>query len=144
MGKRNRHIKNFAMPGLIHKIQTGGQPLTQNQPEDAKVSAMLQEIIEPYRRDANNFSEYRKLVTLAIIAWNIANIPLDQMLTSLDHHLDQLPRMTATEREDLRQITLDLVQRKIKLYPEVQHPIVNFEITQTQNKYHLAIASKPE
>ena len=144
MGNRTRHHKHSAIPGLIQKIQSDNHKSLISQPGDEKIAEMLQEILVPYQVDAKNFSDYRKLVTLAIVAWNIAHFPMDQMLSSLGLYLDGLTRITAQQREEFREIILDLIRRKIKLYPDAQRTILNFEITETQKSFQLAIASKPE
>ena len=148
MGKRNRHQKQSAMPGLIHKIQTESQlnknQFTPSSPADPRISEMLQEVIAPFKHETTNFSDYRKLITLGVLAWNIANSPMEEMLDSLNRFLNSFPLLQATAREDIRETILELVRRKIKLFPDIQRAITNFEITESKKEFQITVSTNPE
>ncbi len=52
-----------------------------------KMSEVLDDFIEPYQEVADNEDSYRKLLNLAVLAWNAALLPEDQRRTAIDETL---------------------------------------------------------
>ena len=106
---------------------------------ELSISDAISNIIAPYRDDAPNYPAFEKLVTLACAAWNAAIMPAEQRNEMLVKMRDMMPDQQS--REDFVEIMTDLMNRKIKLYPDVDRLIVKFKVTDLGNDFHIAVAS---
>ncbi len=109
--------------------------------DEAKMSAVVTELIAPYRQMAINRASYTNLVASACIAWNTANLPEEEQLANISEALDELPNMADELRPEVTRLILELVKRKTALFPDNHRIIVDFKITETKDNYHLGIAS---
>jgi hypothetical protein len=145
MAKRNRPKKGTALQSMADQMRADGDLQNQqalvNPQGETKMSTIITELIEPYRHMATNRASYHNLVATACIAWNTANLPEDQWQANISEALDELPNVIEEMRSDVARLILELVKRKVTLFPDNQRMIVNFKITETTNNYHLGIAS---
>ncbi len=145
MAKRNRHKKVSALPALIENIQADSELKSRqvviNPPGEVKMSEVIAELIQPFREEASSLPEYHWLVTLSCVAWNTANLPAEKRMGAINSFLDEFSAMPARDRQEITQIALDLVRRKVALFPDNRRMIVDFKVTETKNDYHVAVAS---
>jgi len=103
-----------------------------------KISDVLEEFVEPYQQFAETKEAYRKLLTIAIVAWNVMLFPEKDRSSRLDELLGTLPdRM----RKDGRQITEELMVRKERFFSQHRRMLVDFEVEGTGGKWHLSVMS---
>lgn len=117
------------------------QKVVINPQGEAKMSATINELIAPYREMATNRTAYYNLVATACIAWNTANLPQDEWLVNISEAMNALPNLTDDTRPEMTRFILELIQRKLMLFPENRRIIVNFKLTESKDNYHLGIAS---
>jgi hypothetical protein len=107
-----------------------------------KMSDALEELVEPYADLAKTGENYRKLLDLGMMAWNIALLPADERQAIIDEMIETgLASDTASARAHAREIVETLVRRKEKLFAANQRLIVSFELRDTRDGFHLTVAS---
>lgn len=124
--KRNMG-KSFG--GIIH-----------NAPGQIKMSDALEEIIAPFANDADTVVAMRNLVGIGAMAWNITLMPPPEQ----KEQIQQLVKTMSSEPEDIETMykMIDkMMQRKQALYPDVNRTIVNFEVEDIGDGWHLSVAS---
>jgi hypothetical protein len=146
MGKasRNKHIKRQQAATLGHY---GG----------IKLSEALIDICEPYDYDDLSLDEYKKLIILAIAAWNIANQPNEKRAEQMLGFLKYMPELKDELEMDLEaiiteqkeppasivmlQMLTELMRRKEELYPNDDRIVMDFKLTETATDRHLFVSS---
>jgi len=106
--------------------------------DSIKMSDVLEEFVEPYQQFAETKEAYRKLLTIAIVAWNVMLFPEKDRSSRLDELLGTLPERM---RKDGRQITEELMVRKERFFSQHRRMIVDFEVEDTGGKWHLSVMS---
>lgn len=107
-----------------------------------KMSDVLEDFVEPYREMADTQDAFRKLLTLALLAWNAALLPEDRRRAMIEDTIGAgFSRATEEERAQVRLLVEALVRRKEGYFAENQRAIISFELTDTGNNYHLSVMS---
>jgi len=109
--------------------------------DGVKMSEVLEAFIAPYMEFAETEESFKKLVTIAVIAWNAALLPRNAQTKAIDDVLTALPPET---QADARSIIGDLMRRKRKYFGKNRRAIIDFEIIDTKEGFHLTVASTPE
>ncbi len=115
-----------------------GQKVIFNPDGEVKMSEVLTEFIKPYMKRVNTVDEHRKLLVIAVLAWNAAILPEEkrqEMVNTLLANL-QMP-----DDKDFRSIIEMMIERKMKHFAEIRRLIVNFELTDLGSSTHLSVAS---
>ena len=103
-----------------------------------KMSDVLEEFVEPYKQFAETEEAYRKLLTTAIVAWNVMLFPEKDRSSRLDKLLATLPENV---RKDGRQIIEELMVKKERFFSQHRRMIIDFEVEDTGGKWHLSVMS---
>lgn len=103
-----------------------------------KMSEVLEEFVEPYRKFAETKEAYRKLLTTAIIAWNVTLFPEKDRSSRLEELVVTLPEDV---RKDGRQIIEELMVRKERFFSQHRRMIIDFEVADTGGEWHLSVMS---
>lgn len=103
-----------------------------------KMSEVLEDFVDPYREFAETKQAYQKLLTTAIVAWNVMLFPEKDRSSRLDELLATLPENV---RRDGRQIIEELMVRKERFFPQNKRMIIDFEVEDTGGKWHLSVVS---
>lgn len=105
----------------------------------AKMSDRLDDLIEPYVEAADTDEAYTNLVTIGVIAWNTAVLPRDQ----LDESLAMLGAAFPDKEDNdvLKSMLLELMKRKLELFPDDHRLIMDFTLTQENDGWHLQVAA---
>jgi hypothetical protein len=107
-----------------------------------KMSDVLEDFIEPYRDMADTEDAFRKLLTLALLAWNAALLPEDRRRAMIDETLGAgFSRASGADRSQAREFVEVMVRRKEEHFAANQRAIISFELTDTGDDYHLSVAS---
>ncbi len=146
MGKasRNKHIKRQQAANLE---QYGG----------VKLSEALIKISEFYDYDDLPLDDYKKLIMMAIAAWNIANQPEKKRAEQALGFLKAMPGLKEELAMDLDEVLNEqkeppaiivmsqmlnaLMRRKLELYPNDNRIITDFKLTETATDRHLSVSS---
>ena len=107
-----------------------------------KMSEVLKAFVEPYLALADTEDAYRKLLTLAVVAWNASFLTEEEQSEMVDDITSEaMPAATREEREDLRELVSTLVERKGAYFSEYRRRIIDFELTDMGKDYHLSVVS---
>jgi len=109
--------------------------------EGPKLSAVLLEFIEPYKKDAPTTEGYDKLVTMAVIAWNAALEDGAERTKYIQAMVNAIVDMAGEEwRKDAENVIEMMVERKERYFPDDKRYIVDYRLTETNQEYRLAVA----
>ena len=109
--------------------------------DGVKMSEVLEAFIAPYIEFAETEESFEKLVTIAVIAWNTSLLPRSAQTKAINDLLTSLPPET---QADARSILKDLMQQKREYFGKIRRAIIDFEVTDTRDGFHLTVASTPE
>jgi len=108
--------------------------------DGVKMSEVLEAFIAPYMEFAETEESFEKLVAIAVIAWNAALLPRRAQTKAINDLLTSLPPET---HADAKSIVRDLIRRKRKYFGKIRRAIIDFEIIDTRDGFHLTVASTP-
>jgi len=143
--KRTSKRKQKRFEGLKSKLERGPlrvQRFVVEPRGEAKMSEVLTDFVEPYRELADTEEAYRKLLTLAILAWNASFLPEKEQQEMVERVLvGGIPGATKELKAGLREIVSKLIARKKAYFVEYRRIIIDYELKDTGRGYHLAVAS---
>lgn len=132
------------------------------------MSAVLLEFIEPCRDEALDDAAVENLIALGIVAWNVALLPPDKREESLNDFCAKLfrrnwkallrrsgrwlrrligrrreaaPEVEPPEVAEFKQLTHELIGRKLRYYPHNRRFIMDYQLTITEDDVHLSVVS---
>ena len=149
-GKKDRIPKRlFKREGVpaSYKREPGprlppGVELVIDPPGHERMSEVLEGFVEPYREFAPSEDAYRKLLMLALVAWNAAILPEGQRQALIDETLGVgLPGATEEDSADARRLIEDLIRRKLDHFAANKRMILSFELTDRGHDFHLSVMS---
>jgi hypothetical protein len=109
------------------------------------MSEVLTDFVEPYLEFADTDEAQRKLLTLAIMAWNASFLPEEEQQDMINRVLDAgIPTGTEELKAGLKDIVNMLIDRKKVYFSEYTRRIIDYELTDRGRNYHLAVASTLE
>ncbi len=104
----------------------------------AKMSEVLLDFIEPYSDQWRTLEELKKLLSLAIVAWNAALISGDER----DEMLKQMALKVPPDfRLELISILEPMIQRKLLYFASNTRFILSCDVTMTANGPHVSVMS---
>ncbi len=127
-------------------VQCQDAPFPDQVPIDAaapgKLSTAVLEYADPLIESAQGDDEIHKAISIAVLSWNLSLLPkaearaeLQQLVASAvdsaDGGLDR----------DLLAIFEMMYSRRQSLFADDHRPVLNYEITVTDNSYHLEVTS---
>ncbi|MDH7486646.1 MAG: hypothetical protein QHJ81_10280 [Anaerolineae bacterium] len=104
------------------------------------MSKVLWRFIEPYREFADTEEALRKLLTLAILAWDAALLPKEERPHMIDKVFQTLPPDEEL-RIGLRGIVDELIERKERYFSQYKRSIIDFELQDRGRDYNLIVVS---
>lgn len=143
--KRRQEQKQKRLASLKKKLEQGplrGQKIVIEPGGEEKMSKVLIDFVEPYLEFADTEEAHRKLLTLAVMAWNASFLPEKEHQDMIDRVLDAgIPTGTEELKTGLKDIVNMLIARKKVYYSEYTRKIIDFELTDTGRDYRLSVAS---
>jgi len=122
-----------ALPDFLDKAVVIPSP-----PGEEKMSEVLLEFIEPYDDQWQTEEQLRKLLVMAVLAWNAALLPVDEREKMIQ---DILKTMPPDIRSDGRAILDEMLRRKFALFADNKRAIVDYQVTSTPDGPHLSVMS---
>ena len=105
-----------------------------------KMSEVMLEFVAPYIESLDTEEAYRRLFTVALIAWNASFLPDQQRKGYVDKVLDAgIP--TVETREGLKAIVDVLVARKDAHFSDYTRKLVAFDVRDAGNEFRVSVAS---
>jgi hypothetical protein len=117
--------------------------LVMNQGEMVKMSEVLEDFIEPYSDDSLNKHGLEMLLTMGMLAWNIALMPAATRIEMKSEALARmLPSIGLDDIAFTRNFLNELIDRKDNFFADNQRMIMNFELQYvSRGEYHISVAS---
>ncbi len=145
--QRHTQLEQRGMNKLRQKVQNspigekiGG--IVANPEGMAKMSEVLEEFVEPYLDTAQNRSQRETLIGIAVIAWNLALLPINEREPIIAKVIaEAVDQKDTLAKQDTREVIDELIARKLEFFPENQRFIVEFQLQETRNHFHLSVAS---
>jgi hypothetical protein len=107
-----------------------------------KMSDVLGDFAEPYLESAETEDAYRKVLSLAVLAWNASFLPEEEQQAMVDSCLAAgVPRRNEKLKAGLKKIVYALIARKKALFARYRRNIIDFELEDRGSHYHLMVAS---
>ena len=139
---RRRKQKRFER--LERKLRQGpfsAEKIVIEPPGQVKMSEVLEAFVEPYLGFADTQEDHRKLLTLAITAWNAALLPEEEQKELGGILAAAFPESDKELELSLSKIVDELIARKKAYFSEYERAIVDFELRDTGRGYYLSVAS---
>ena len=109
------------------------------------MSEVLEAFVEPYLELADTEDATKRLLMLAVVAWNASLLTAEEQSEMVDDIIGKaMPAATREEREDFRELVSTLVERKRAHFSAYTRKIISFELTDTGRDYHLSVVSRME
>jgi hypothetical protein len=145
---RRREQKQKRFAGLKRKLEQRplrGEKIVIEPRGEEKMSKVLTDFVEPYLEFADTDQAHRKLLILAIMAWNASFLPEKEQQDMINRVLDAgMPTGTEELKTALKEIMSTLIVRKKVYFSAYTRKIIDYELTDTGRNYHLAVASTLE
>ncbi len=107
-----------------------------------KMSEVLEELVEPYRDQAEGYDAFKKLLQLGVLAWNAALLPEEKRQVMVDEILAAgFARASAADRAEVRQFIEAMIRRKEELFAANRRAIISFELTDRGDDFYISVAS---
>ena len=114
-------------------IAPGGHP---------KMSEILADFVGPYMDAVDNEQACRRLLTLALTAWNASFLPEEEQQDMIDRVLEAgIPAGSDELKAGLKGIVNMLLARKKAYFSQYTRNIIDFELTDRGDGYQLAVVS---
>jgi hypothetical protein len=144
MAKRGKRHKPVHHERLVSRLEKQGLLKGRKilyQPEGyEKLSTVVWEFIEPHRKYANTYESLKKLIVLAILAWNASMLPDDEAKDFVDKVVDSQP-LSKSDHDMMISVVNDLIKRKKKYFSQYTRDILDYELIETEDEFRLSIVS---
>jgi hypothetical protein len=109
-----------------------------------KISEALLTLAEPLRAHYREPHRMQAIISIAVMAWNIALFPDEEHAQVQGMLLERLPTQLSGEDVGVLLSTIDtLIARKRLLYPQVREYILTHQLTLVDNKVTLSVGTAP-
>jgi hypothetical protein len=109
---------------------------------EVKLSEVLREFVEPYRKFTDTKEKYQTLLRLGVIAWNTSFFPEKEQQGTIQRVIDkEMPTGTEEMKNELKEILHTLIVRKKAHFSEYKRKIIDFDLIDRGKKYHLTVTS---
>lgn len=139
-GSRLPAAQENAMRQMEEKVQgrLGDVKLLRNPAGMEKMSTVMERFIEPYMDETFDNEAMNKLLVVAVTAWNAALMEPKERTDFLKKMAKALPW---SARRDFRKIVQEMVERKQQFFADNQRQIIDYQITDLGDQYHLSVIS---
>jgi hypothetical protein len=144
-GKGEQKLSERLKQRLYSERLGEGKRIVLRESSGEKMSKVLLQLIEPYRRLAQGRENLEKLLTISMIAWNASLMPEGERESFLTKRIDlALSHRSDNLVKDFRTMVDGFIKRKELLFPENKRFIVDYELLERGNKYYLSVISKSQ
>jgi hypothetical protein len=117
------------------------EPILLESPGKEKMSEVLMEFARPYLdKYGNDPAANKKIVALAVVAWNMAIIPLSEKPAMIEKLMRVFP---ASQRSTAGRLLRDMEDRKRKLFNGIKRYIVHYKVKESADSINIYVASTP-
>ena len=111
---------------------------------DIKISEAILNISEPLHTQYREPQRMQAIISLAVMAWNIALFPEEEHAHMQGMVLESLPKQLSGEDVGVLLSTIEtLIARKHRLYPQVREYILKHTLSLSNNTVTLTVSTAP-
>jgi hypothetical protein len=136
--KYGKLVSKLKQRGLLEEKEILYQPSG-----EVKMSEVIMDFIEPYREYANTYEAHRKLITLALLAWNAALLPENEQKAMVEKVVGSL-KLSKSDTEGMMNIVEEMIERKNKYFVDYTRTILDYQLSYAEEGFHLSVASMLE
>lgn len=128
---------------LIAKAKSKSANVVVSPSNATKMSEVIMEFAEPYLERATTMEDQKKALTMAIAMWNLSMLPKGKRAEEIEKLLGKLGGPEADPREDAesKKLIQFFMDRKEKLFPDIERLILNYDMVETPQGVHLNVVS---
>ena len=147
--KRNKKRHQFIDPyaefeeELAHDPSFKDTHIVRNPRGEAKMSEVLETLVQPFEDFANTYEARKMLMTLGIAAWNVALLPTEEQNKAIDDLLAAVEDVDKRDKEVMKDMIVTLIARKQSLFADNKRYILSYKLTDQGNNWHLSVVSTP-
>ncbi len=104
-----------------------------------KTSEKVLQVAENLLKESSSLREYNIRITLTVLAWNFSLFHEDKAEKYIEEYFDEA-NIPDDEEQIIRLLIEKLIRKKLKLFPDVNAYIVDYEVEGTANQYRLSVA----
>src|SRR6266446_1462195 len=132
--------KQQRSPSRAHRFA----PAPQQTRPDIKISAAILTLAEPLRAHYREPHRLQAIISITVMAWNIALFPDEEQSHVQGMLLESLPTQLSGEDVGVLLSTMDtLIARKRLLYPQVREYILTHQLSFVDDKVTLTVGTAP-
>jgi hypothetical protein len=144
--QQDAQLEKIGMTKLEQKVRgiAGGKDikLVQNLEGVEKMSEVLETFVEPYLDFADSRADREKLFTIAVAAWNLTFMPEEKRSAIIKEMIAVgVDKKDMLAQQDMRAILNEMIARKLTLFSDNQRLIINFQLQELKDTFHLSVAS---
>lgn len=107
----------------------------------SKISSLILDLVDGFFHEDDSFGYKRFVVTIGIIAWNVAIMGKDKTSEEIATLMNSSGMKTDPEAEQtIAAMIKSLVHRKNSMFPEVKNIIFDFEVIERGDDFNLQVA----
>ncbi|WP_143467528.1 hypothetical protein [Leptolyngbya ohadii] len=114
-----------------------------NQQGKLKMSDTMKAFVKPYWDETHDREGRLKLLSVAVIAWNLTLSSADQQRQDMENMIREICGEDDQAKQDMREILEELMARKRSAFANIRRYIVDFELRETHDDVHLSVVSAP-
>jgi len=107
----------------------------------AKMSDVLEEFIDPYLDAVGTRNQHEKLLSIAVVAWNLAIMPKANRQPLMQQLIEKAAGNDQLARHDTQEILDEMIARKERFFADNKRYILNFQLQGRGNNLHLTVTS---
>jgi len=107
-----------------------------------KMSEIILEFAQPLLTDVHSFADYKKAISIAMLAWNLGLDGDSELTDRLDAlYSGALQSMGDDMADEFLHVLSVLIQRKRDHFAEVRRLVLDWDTVKTSDTYHLSVVS---
>jgi hypothetical protein len=108
-----------------------------------KLSQAITTLLSPYKgMDGGTYQSYSTLVAITCVAWNASLVDEPERGEMVNKVINLFKDKTdAKGLLEFNQFSYELIERKLRLFPDDKRFVVKFDVTETKDDYHVFVYS---
>jgi SEC-C motif len=141
--RENPSIPQTAIQNSMHRMKSQLQDMDErfvmHEGElKIKMSEVILHLADNLLKIAKHYSEYKNIIGIVCIAWNLSIAKNDEKQEMLERFLNKVDEQA---KQDTRDILLALIEKKNLLYPHMNRFILSYDLLGNKQNFHLNVIS---
>lgn len=107
------------------------------------MSEVIWNFVAPEMEIVSDLEEGHRLVSVAILAWNLSLLPEQERKDNINNYLVDLGiDNDPLESQAFKKFVQGFIDRKLKYFADIDRVIFDFKLEERRDTFHLSIASQ--